>query len=84
MTDDQTRERGKWRLNREVSAGDLVAISVAVVAVLTSYFSLDKRVAVIETLSAQQQSAVSQTVQEIKHELRRLTDKIERLTERRP
>ncbi len=74
----------RWRINREVSAGDLVAISVAVTAVLTSYFSLDKRVAVMETLTTQQQSVVTQTVQEIKSELRRLTDKIERMTERRP
>ncbi len=77
-------QRQKWRINREVSAGDLVAISVAVTAVLTSYFSLDKRVAVMETLTTQQQSVVTQTVQEIKSELRRLTDKIERMTERRP
>lgn len=80
MDDEQRR---KWRINREVSAGDLIAITVAIVAVLSSYFSLDKRVAVVELLSTQNHSVVTQTVQDVKVEVRRLADKIERYTEAR-
>ena len=83
MDDDRAEQRRKWRVNREVSIGDLVAISGALAAVLITYTTLDKRVAVMETLTAQQQATVTQTVQEIKTELRRLTDKIERLTEKK-
>ena len=50
---EDRREKHGWRINKEIGAGDLVAISVAVAAVLASYFSLDKRLAIIETASAQ-------------------------------
>ena len=75
--DDRDEQRRRWRINREISAGDLVAITVAIAAVASSYFSLDKRVAVIETLSAQNNAMVAQTVQEIKQDVRRLGDKFE-------
>jgi len=81
---EDRRERTGWRINKEVGAGDLVAIAVAVAAVLASYFSLDKRLAVIETTSTQNTANITHTVAEIKTEIRRMSDKLERFTERRP
>lgn len=81
---EDRRERTGWRINKEVGAGDLVVIAVAVAAVLTSYFSLDKRLAVIETSSAQNAVNITSTVSEIKTEIRRMSDKLDRYTERRP
>lgn len=75
--EDRDEQRRKWRINREISAGDLVAIAVAITAVASSYFSLDKRVAVIEVLSAQNNTMISQSVHEIKQDVRRLGDKLE-------
>lgn len=83
MEDERlVEQRRKWRLNREVSAGDIVAIAVAITAVLTSYFSLDKRVAVVETLSTQNNATLKQDVSEIKQDVRRLGDRIERIFEK--
>lgn len=81
---EDRRERKGWRINKEIGAGDLVAISVAVAAVLASYFSLDKRLAVIETTSAANSVSITSTVAEIKVEIRRMSDKLDRYTERRP
>ena len=77
------KEDQRWRLNKEVGVGDLVAISVAVAAVLVSYFSLDKRLAVIEISSTQNSANISYTVAEIKSEIRRMADKLDRYTERK-
>jgi hypothetical protein len=81
---EDRREQHGWRINKEIGAGDLVAISVAVAAVLTSYFSLDKRLAVIETTGAQNAANITSTVSEIKTEIRRMSDKLDRYVERRP
>jgi hypothetical protein len=81
---EDRREKHGWRINKEIGAGDLVAISVAVAAVLASYFSLDKRLAIIETASAQTAASITTTVSEIKTEIRRMSDKLDRYTERRP
>lgn len=81
---EDRREKHGWHINKEVSAGDMVAISVAVAAVLTSYFNLDKRLAVIETTSAANSVNITNTVTEIKTEIRRMSDKLDRYTERRP
>lgn len=75
----QQEERRKWHVNREVSVGDLVAIVGAIVAVLVSYFSLDKRVAVVEQALTQQRSEMGANIQEIKTDVRRLADRIERV-----
>lgn len=73
----------RWRIKREVSAGDIVAIAVAIVAVLAAYMRLDARVTVVEITTAANTQAVTETVQEIKVELRRLVDKIDRVIERK-
>lgn len=80
--EESGKTRGGWRLNKEVGVGDLVAITVAIAAVLASYFSLDKRVSVVEFSSAQSANAVQSTVAEIRIELRRMADKLDRLVER--
>jgi len=81
--EEQEAQRRKWRLNREISAGDLIAIAVAITAVMTTYFQLDKRVAVVEIISAQNNATLKHDVSEIKQDVRRLGDKIERYVEHR-
>lgn len=76
---EKQEERRKWHVNREVSVGDLVAISGAVAAVLVSYFSLDKRVAMVEQAISQQRNEMSSSIQEIKTDVRRLADKMDRV-----
>jgi hypothetical protein len=41
-------EENKWRIKKEVSLGDLIAFTSAVLAVLYAYFTLDKRITKVE------------------------------------
>lgn len=44
----------KWRIKREVSIGDLLAISSALFTILYAYSTLDKRLTVIEAIQVSQ------------------------------
>lgn len=79
--DHDRREADKWHINREISLGDLLAIAVAIGSVITAYMSLSARVTVVEAMAAQNSAQLTGTVQEIKSELRRLSDRMERLFE---
>lgn len=81
--DHDRRDADKWRINKEISLGDMLAIAVAVGSVITAYMSLNARVTVVEVLAAQTSTQVNGTVSEIKSELRRLSDRMERLFEQR-
>ena len=43
-----TQADGKWKVKREISLGDLVAIAVAMGGVILAYGTLDKRISVLE------------------------------------
>lgn len=43
-----TQDEGKWKVKREISLGDLVAIAVAMGGVILAYGTLDKRISVLE------------------------------------
>jgi len=42
-----TQADGKWKVKREISLGDLVAIAVAMGGVILAYGTLDKRISVL-------------------------------------
>jgi len=44
------RDVQRWRIKKEISVGDLVAIITAATAIMYAYTTLDKRVTVIETV----------------------------------
>lgn len=78
MSDDQAKA---WHINREVSLGDIIAITTALVAVVMAYMSLDSRVTVVEMLTRTNTQQITSTINEIKVELRRLNDRLERVYE---
>ena len=78
------RDTNPWRIKKEISLGDLIAIVVAIAAVLTAYMRLDARVTVVELTAAQNAQSVNVVLQEIRIEMRRLADKLDRFTERKP
>jgi len=87
MTQD---DQGRWRLKKEVSLGDVIALAAALMAVLMAFMSLrvtdlelDSRIRVVEITSNANSANVATTVQELKVELRRLGDKIDTLTARK-
>ena len=43
-----TQDDSKWKVKREISLGDLVAIAVAMGGVILAYGTLDKRISVLE------------------------------------
>lgn len=71
----------QWTIKREVSLGDLIAVVIAIGSVITAYMSLNARVMVVEATTAQTAADMRSTMNEIKEEIRRLTDRIERVME---
>ena len=79
MTD--TVQNPTWRINREISLGDVLAVVTAMVLGVMAYTSLDGRVKMVEVLTANNTNQISSTITEIKTELRRLNDRLERITD---
>ena len=72
-------ERRRWHLKKELSLGDLIAFVCAIGAVVIAYFTMDKRVAIVEAHAVTQGKETGQIV----NQLQRLEDKLDRLIERR-
>jgi len=72
-----------WTIKREVSLGDMVSIVIAVVSVVVAYMTLNARVMVVEAVTAQNSADMRSTMSEIKGELRRLNERIEKLVDTR-
>lgn len=60
-----------WTLRKDISVGDLVALSLAIGAVAFAYFTLDRRIAILEDWRL-----------EIKEQLTRMDHKLDVLIER--
>jgi phosphopantetheine adenylyltransferase len=54
MESNPTKLGGHWVIKKEISIGDIVAFVVAASAVITAYFTLDKRLTIVETLQDKQ------------------------------
>lgn len=76
------QQEPKWHLSREISMGDLVAIATALIAVIVSYMQLDARVKVVEVITNQNSVQINSTVAEIKQDMRRIADRVERIVEK--
>lgn len=84
------RRKNGWTINKEVSVGDLIAFITAFLAVVAAYFTLDKRITLVETaVIAQAKVDMAQDVQrkdmatEIKAGLLRLESKLDAIVDRR-
>lgn len=71
-------EREKWRVKKEVSLGDVIAIVISIMAVLGSYVRLDTRVSLLE----QGQSYTQAAFAKLDSSIERISAKIDRLIER--
>lgn len=78
---EHEEQRRVWHINREIGVGDLVAIATALVAVVISYSQLDARVKVVEVITATNTAQITNTVAEIKNDMRRLADRIEKIVD---
>lgn len=86
----QGPERRGWHVKKEISVGDLIAFASAACAVLYAYFTLDKRITLLE------QAAVVQNATDVRQDsdflryqaridesLREMNRKLDRLIERK-
>lgn len=74
-------EQKHWEVKREISLGDLVAVAVALVSVIVTYMNLDARVRIVELVSSQNTQQINTTVSEIKSDMRRLADRVEKIVD---
>lgn len=51
MIDERRREGERWKIHREISIGDIIAILVAGAAVMASYYKLDSRISILEAFN---------------------------------
>lgn len=68
----EPNDDNRWKIKREISLGDLVAIAVAIAGVVLAYGTLDKRVSVLEAGAANAAIALSDirdTIREIDRKL---------------
>lgn len=84
-----TQVASKWIFKKEISLGDMVAISLASLAIVSAYFSLDKRVAIVEQAQSKQEIVdktqdMAQQAQKLEFSswLIRVESKVDRLLER--
>lgn len=75
-----------WQFHKEVSLGDIVAFTSALVAVLYSYTTLEKRIALMEAafvrqslIDARQDSDLNAINADIKRELEKINTKLDKL-----
>ncbi len=65
------RRDSNWTIRKDVSIGDLVALAIAIGAVAFAYFTLDRRIAILEDWRL-----------EIKEQLKTMDHKLDVLIER--
>ena len=68
----------EWSFKKELSIGDLLAIGIALISIMSAYATLDRRVAVLEQQYEQQKTNDA----EIKGRLSAIDAKLDRLIER--
>lgn len=92
--DEDRRERARWKINREISVADLVAVGGAILAALYTYTSLHEQIALVAQANAaagQVQSAIDKRQDEdnlryqarIDSQLSELNRKLDRVLERK-
>lgn len=79
-------QNNSWQFRKEVSLGDLVAFSSALIAVLYSYTTLERRISLLEatevrqvSIDTRQEADLSKSASDIKYELEKINGKLDKL-----
>lgn len=80
----------RWVFKREISIADLIAFATSMTFVIAAWGTLDKRLALLEAASLEQKTTDARQdreslrlTQEVKEQLQRLNDKLDRVIEKR-
>lgn len=71
-----------WTIKKEISLGDAVAVIIAVISVVGSYFSLKGQIDTVELRLTLQEKATDVLKNDINERLKNIDDKLQRLIER--
>jgi hypothetical protein len=79
-------QNNAWQFRKEVSVGDIVAFSSALIAVLYSYTTLERRISLLEAtevrqvvIDNKQDADVGASNNDIKRELEKINNKLDRM-----
>jgi hypothetical protein len=79
-------QNNSWQFRKEVSVGDIVAFSSALIAVLYSYTTLERRISLLEAtevrqtvIDNKQDADVGAANSDIKRELEKINNKLDRM-----
>jgi hypothetical protein len=78
MTMERRNEDTGWKLKRELSIGDILAIIIALVSVLSAYHTLDVRLSIMEKDGV----ASKERDNDVKRSIEILNQKVDRVLER--
>jgi hypothetical protein len=78
MTMERRNEDTGWKLKRELSIGDILAIIIALVSVLSAYHTLDVRLSIMEKEGV----ASKERDNDVKRSIEILNQKVDRVLER--
>ena len=78
MTMERRNEDTGWKLKRELSIGDILAIIIALVSVLSAYHTLDVRLSIMEKEGV----AIKERDNDVKRSIEILNQKVDRVLER--
>lgn len=83
------RAKEPWRVRKEISVGDLIALIMAIFAVVMAWVNLDKRLTRVEDaialqgrVDARQDEELIRTQVRLEEQLRSVANKLDRLMER--
>ena len=76
-------EKERWRLKKEISLPDLIALGTALVAVIVAWSNLDKRLALVENALILEKDTRAMVERRVEEQLIRLNERLDKLLERR-
>ena len=79
----QCRTKERWRVKKEVSLPDILSFVAACVAIVVAWTTLDKRLTVVEASVVRQEDDGVRRQTRIDFQLDKLSEKLDRLIERR-
>lgn len=70
-----------WKLKKELSLGDLLAIAIALMSIISVYFKVDTRLVLLENDRVERREAITRFEQKAERKFELIDTKLDRLLE---